>query len=104
MTTPWSYIVLPLVVLGITVVYFNQGTKTFGMGLAVSLFWFFVGIILDLVEIVGPYNVNLGHYFVDGRNWLKYPLILLIPVIYTLILEPERSKKTTRRISAYLST
>ena len=47
----------------------------------------------DFLEIIGPYYSNAQLYFSDFRNWLKYPLILLIPVIYSLILETRNLKK-----------
>jgi hypothetical protein len=96
---PWFYLVLPLCVLVITTIYFKKGDKTLKQGLWVAMMWFFVGVALDIFEIVGPYYMNAELYFSDARNWLKYPLILLIPFIYSIILEGARFKKTSKKLS-----
>lgn len=95
---PWYYLVLPFVVFWTTVVYFRNGEKTFQRGIWIALFWFFVVGLLDFLEIVGSQNAFL--YVSDSRNWLKYILILLIPVIYGLVQENRyglRGKKSTRK-------
>jgi hypothetical protein len=94
---PWYYLVLPLVVFWTTTVYFHNSDKTLKAGLWVSLFWFFAVAALDVLEIFGPYYSNAALYFSDSRNWLKYPIILLTPVIYSLILENGLNKKSKRR-------
>lgn len=95
---PLYYLALPLVVFWTTTIYFNKSDKTLKAGLWCSLFWFFAVLALDVVEIIGPYYSNAPLYFSDTRNWLKYPLILLIPVIYSLVLETRsaRRKKSTQ--------
>lgn len=93
---PWFYLVLPFVVFWMTIVYFRKEEKTLETGLLISLFWFFMILILDILELVGPYYANLDLYFSDPRNWLKYSLILLLPVIYCLILENRNTKKVHR--------
>ena len=94
---PWYYIALPLVVFWTTIIYFHKSDKSLRMGLWCALFWFFVICTLDLLEILGPYYKNASFYFSDSRNWLKFPLILLIPIIYTLISESRSIKKVARR-------
>lgn len=92
---PWYYLFLPLTVFWTTIVYFGKSEITLKVGLWCSLLWFFAAVFLDFLEIVGPYYSNAQLYFSDPRNWLKYPLILLIPVIYSLILETRRYTKKT---------
>lgn len=84
---PLYYFFLPLTVFWTTMIYFGKSEVTLKVGLWCSLLWFFAVAFLDFLEIVGPYYSNAQLYFSDVRNWLKYPLILLIPVIYSLILE-----------------
>lgn len=90
---PWYYLVLPIVVFWTTVVYFRGGERTFKRGLWIALFWFAIVAVLDVLEIIGPYYKNAVFYFSDFRIWLKYVLILLIPVVYGLIGEGRKVKK-----------
>src|SRR3989344_4784103 len=90
---PWYYLVLPILIFWITVYYFRKSERTLLSGLCVSLFWFFVIFVLNLLEFVGPYYGNFGFYFSDFRNWFLYPLVLLVPVIYCLIFENTTLKK-----------
>ena len=90
---PWFYLVLPITIYWLTAFYLKKGKTTLKVGLGVSLFWFFVVLILDSLEIVGPYYMNASLYFSDFRNWLKYPLILIIPPVYSLIAENINLKK-----------
>ena len=94
---PWFYLALPITIFGLTFFYFRNSEKTLKMGLWVSLFWFLIVAILDFLEIIGPYYFRVSFYFSDFRNWLKYPLILLIPVVYSLILEAANPKKQNLR-------
>ena len=97
---PWYYLVLPLVVFWTTVVYFKNGEMSFKRGIIIALFWFCAVGALDFLEIVGPNYKNLLLYVSDFRNWIKYILILLIPVIYGLILENRKiAKSPNRKIS-----
>lgn len=89
---PWFYLAMPLVVIWLTVIYFKKTDKTLAAGLWISLVWFLTVAALDLLEIVGPYYMNASMYFSDFRNWLKYPLILLTPVIYSIILENSKAR------------
>ena len=93
---PWFYLVLPFVVFWLTIIYFRKEEKSLKTGLLISLFWFSAILTLDILELVGPYYANLDLYFSDPRNWLKYSLILLLPVIYSLILENRNTKKVHR--------
>ena len=94
---PWFYLALPLVVIWLTRVYFKKTDKSLRMGLWVSLVWFLVVAVLDMVEIIGPYYMNATIYFADSRNWLKYPLILLVPVIYSLLVENSKTKNNFKK-------
>lgn len=97
---PWFYLVLPPVVFWTTAYFFKKVERSFEAGLKVSLFWFLIISALAVFEIAGPYYFNFVYYFSDQRNLLIYPLILLIPSIYSLMLENKskkvfRSKRTT---------
>ncbi|HSX18840.1 MAG TPA: hypothetical protein VLE91_01760 [Candidatus Saccharimonadales bacterium] len=89
---PWYYLALPLVIFSTTIVYFHKGDKTFSAGLWCGIFWFFTFAILDFFQVVGPYYSNASLYFSDVRNILKYPLILLVPVIYSLVMETKTNR------------
>ena len=89
---PWYYLVLPIAVFWTTVFYFKKTQRTLQNGLLVSLFWFFVILGLNFLEIIGPYYSDLEYYFSDFRNWLLYPLILLIPFILGIIWENSNLK------------
>ena len=84
---PWFYIVLPLIVFGTTFYFFRRVEKTLLNGLRLAVFWFTVLSVLDALKVFGPYYSNFGFYFSDFRNWLLFPLILLIPTIYSMFLE-----------------
>ena len=99
---PWFYLVLPLVVFWTTVYFFRKSERTLARGLWVGLFWFFIIIILNFLEVIGPYYANFSLYFSDFRNWFLYPLVLLIPVVYTLVSENNKPKKTAKTKSERL--
>ena len=90
---PWYYFALPFFVLWTTVIYFKKSDKTLAVGLWCALLWFFAVGLLDVLEIIGPYYSNAELYFSDSRNIIKYPIILLIPFIYSLMLEGRNGKK-----------
>lgn len=96
---PWFYLALPIVVFWLTTVYFKGAQVTLAMGLSASLFWFLVVAVLDFLEIIGPNFANTSIYFADFRNWLKYPLILLIPVIYSMIGESRLLKQPKKPLN-----
>lgn len=73
--------------------HFKRTDKSLKMGIWVSLIWFLVVAVLDFLEIIGPNFNNLAIYFADFRNWLKFPLILLIPVIYSMVLESKNAQR-----------
>ncbi len=90
---PWFYLVLPLVVFTLTIRYFRRDDKSFEKGLWIALSWFFVVAVLDFFEIIGWNYSNALIYFSDSRQWLKYPIILLVPIIYSLIGESRVRKR-----------
>ena len=113
---PWFYFVMPVVIFFSTIFYFKkpamevfeakkrkrQADRIFALGLWVSIFWFAIMVILNTLEIIGLYYSNVLFYFSDFRNWFLYPLILLIPVVYSLILENARffKRKNSGRFQA----
>lgn len=90
---PWFYLAMPLVVIWLTTIYFKKTDKSLAMGLWVAVVWFVIVAALDFLEIIGPYYMNAAAYFSDFRNFAKYPLILLTPVIYSLLLENSQFPK-----------
>lgn len=94
---PWFYLVLPFVVFWTTTIYFKNRDKSLINGLWCSLFWFFAVLALDIFEIIGPYYSNVSLYFSDFRNLMKYPIILLIPVIYALVWESQNSRRKSKK-------
>ena len=93
---PWFYLVLPVVVFWTTVYFFKKSERSFAAGLKVSIFWFIAIAIMSFAELIGPYYFNFQIYFSDLRNILLFPLILLVPVIYSLFLENSNLKRTTK--------
>lgn len=89
---PWYFLILPLIILWVTVIYFRKGDNSLQAGLSVSIIWFLIMAVLDFLQILGPYYDNAFLYFSDSRNWVKYPLLLLVPVIYCLVFEALKSK------------
>lgn len=109
---PWFYLTLPLVVLLATILYFRQvkvmgilssgqvikpRDRFFALGLGVSVIWFIAMVIFNILEVAGLYYFNFGLYFSDPRNWLVFPLILLMPVLYAIVLENRRFARARRR-------
>lgn len=109
---PWYYLTLPLVVFLVTFFYFRRveifgilsggrlvkpKDRVFSLGLGVALVWFLVIVVLSFIEIAEFYYFNFGLYFSDPRNWLVFPLILLTPVVYAIILENRRLVGKKRR-------
>ena len=96
---PWFYVVLPLSILLLTVYYFDTKDATgnaIGFGLLVASAWLFTIVLFTLLEIIGFYYFDFAYYFSDIRNWLLYPLVLLIPVVYGIILENSWNKKSKK--------
>ena len=109
---PWYYLVLPILIFWIPINYFKKSQmigllttqkmskstdKILTFGLWLSLVWFFVIAALTLAEIAGFYYFNFFFFFSDFRNWLLYPLVLLVPVVYSLILENKQSFSTNKQ-------
>lgn len=105
---PWFYLALAIVISLTTIYYFKiltnakkkRGRKKiadrdriFAFGLVVSIFWFFIILLLNFLEIVGFYYFDFTLYFSDFRNWYLYALILLVPVVYSLILGNSRPSR-----------
>ncbi len=96
---PWFYIILPLVILMMTVYYLDHWSKCknkgeiFSAGLTLSIVWFLVVGVFNFVIIAKFYYFNFVFYFSDLRNWFLMALVLLVPFIYSLILENKRTKR-----------
>lgn len=113
---PWFYPVLGVTVSVVTIYYFKilnsrhkknkigqpvKRDNIFAFGLVVSLFWFFIILFLNFLEIIGFYYFDVFFYFSDFRNWYLYALILIIPVIYSLLLENSNIRlKKKRKLSS----
>lgn len=95
-TIPWFYLVLPIIIYSTTIYYFKKTEITLAAGLRAAIFWFMTIASINLLEIFGPYYADFRLYFSDLRNWFLYPLILLIPVIYTIVSENRRFLKRKR--------
>lgn len=100
---PWFYIILPLLILGATVYYLDdkrikkaqkkERDLILKYSLAVSVFWFLVALILSTLELVGLYYFDLSFYFSDFKNILLFPLVLIVPLIYGIMLSNVRPKR-----------
>lgn len=116
---PWFYLTLPLVILWVTIFYFRRAEvvgllvakrfrrgrdRVFALGLRVSVAWFLIVILMSVFEIAGLYYFNFGLYFSDPRNWLAFPLILLMPVVYGIILENRRFRHVRRKTKSRVPT
>ena len=101
---PWYFFVLPLAVLVTTVLYFktpdnekyrrmfNRETL-FAQGLWVGTIWFSGILLLDFIEFISFDMQNFYVYLMDSRNFLKFPVVILVPVIYGLLLEQTKKGK-----------
>lgn len=103
---PWFYLVFPAALWVVTFFYFERirlnylkrrlkilPSGIFAQGLFIGLFWFLVLVVLDFVQLVGFDSSSASIYFLDPRNFIKYPIVILLPVIYGLVLENEKNKK-----------
>lgn len=59
----------------------------FAQGLSAGFFWFFAIFTFDFIQFVGLDFSGAAVYFLDSRNFIKYPIAILIPAIYALIVE-----------------
>lgn len=87
---PWYYLVLPIAVYIISSQYLRglcRKQEIFSHGLLVGFIWFLAVLFLDIVQIVGFDLSALYLNATDPRNFLKFPIVILIPVIYSLVLE-----------------
>ena len=109
---PWYYPVQALVIISATIFYFKiidpfsvkrgrrakvDVDKVFAFGLTAALAWFSIITILTIAEIAGFYYFNFAFYLSDFRNWYLYILVLLVPVLYSLILENFRSMRPRKK-------
>lgn len=103
---PWYYLVMPLVVLMLTVYYFDDRTLLsirkndpdllIKYGLGVAIFWFLTAGILSLFEVIGFYYFDFAFYFSDFRNVFLFPLTLLVPMVYGIVLSNLKFKRRRR--------
>ncbi|MEX2028089.1 MAG: hypothetical protein WD988_01140 [Candidatus Curtissbacteria bacterium] len=96
---PLFYLITAISIFVLTVAFFrkikrfSRRDKIFARGLRTSLFWSVVVLVMDLVTFVGFDLASLLVYFSDPRSWFKYPLIIFLPIIYSLVLENLRDKR-----------
>lgn len=100
---PWFYFIFPGAVFVVCGLYFRKvqtfrlgrrfqraAVTIFAQGLACSLFWFAVVLLLDSAVLLAFDGASISVFFLDPRNFVKYPLIILFPAIYSLVLENRR--------------
>lgn len=107
---PWFYLALPVVVAVTTLVYFRlpltsykqkfHSSTFFAQGLWLGTLWAVVIFSLDFVEFVNFDPTNFFVYLTDSRNYLKFPVVILIPVIYGLILDARELKISYARFGS----
>ena len=92
---PWFYLALPAAAFLATAFYFRglDAESIFAQGLRIGIFWFFVVITLDFFVYVGFDWGNFYLYLIDNRSFLKFPVVILVPVFYALLAE-QRLHKT----------
>lgn len=95
---PWFYVVFPIAIFGVTALFFRKILRPnlslrkarivfFAQGLSVGLLWFASIFILDFLQLVGFDFANAAVYLLDPRNFMKYPIVILVPAIYGLLIE-----------------
>lgn len=95
---PWFYPATAISIFALTIAFFRKAKrygrrdKIFARGLRTSLFWSAVVGAMDLLTFVGFDFASMLVYFSDPRSWFKYPLIIFLPIIYSLVLENLRVK------------
>jgi len=115
---PWYYLALPLVIILTIFYYFKIVSPTqtkrgrrakaevdsiFAFGLGAAIAWFAIIAVLTVAEIAGFYYFNFSYYFSDFRIWYLYSLVILMPVVYSLILENSKFSKKKRRSEGWRS-
>lgn len=105
---PWYFLILPLVIVLVTVFYFDRTDQVkmllskkirrnndiiFALGLSVSVLWFLMLVLVSILSIAGFYYFDFLFYLSDPRIWLLYPLVLLTPVVYSIFLQNNLSRK-----------
>lgn len=86
---PWFYLTVPSVVVLSTALFLrgDQSGDLFARSLKLGVFWFFSVFTLDLIMFVGLDPDNFYLYLVDGRSFLKLPVVILVPVLFGLLKE-----------------
>lgn len=95
---PWFYLAFALCLFILTAMFFRKvklskrnwrknGDTILAKGLWLGLFWSVVVLFLDIVEFVGFDFTSLIIYASDSRNWFKFPIIIMMPIVYSLILQ-----------------
>lgn len=104
---PWFYFAFPGLILLITIIYFRSYKLKrlnlkrpiqiqFAQGLFAGFFWFCAVFLLDLFQLFSFSDFSLSVFFLDPRNFIKYPVIILIPAIYGLIVENGEARERAR--------
>lgn len=113
--SPWFYIVMPLLVLLVTVYYFDwrglrlnnkrDRDEIVRYGFAGAIFWFVTICILSLLELAGFYYFDFEFYFSDFKNVFLFPVVLLVPAVYGIVLSNKELKryKKGRRVTRAVS-
>lgn len=112
---PWFYIVFPLAILAVVQFYLRKPLGAglvrnrlkrayFAQGLSVGFFWFFSILIIDYIQFVGLDFSGAGVYFLDPRNFIKYPIVILIPMIYGLVIENNYQSRSRYNKEGWYST
>lgn len=109
---PMYFIVMPLVVLMLTVYYFDTAQLKkvkakdrdlfIKYGIVGALFWFLVAGILSFVEMAGFYYLNVGFYLSDFKNLFLFPVILLTPVLYGIVLSNKMFRRKRKKRHQFL--
>lgn len=105
---PWFYLVTPFAIFLMTFIFFKHDVliilerrkskdNILLLGLAVSIAWFFLLLGFTSLEVAGPYYSNILFYFSDFRNWLMYPLVLLVPFVYCLVIDNRMHSRRRKR-------
>ena len=61
--------------------------------MSAGFFWFLAVLVLDIVGLVSFNDASFSVFFLDPRNFVKYPVVILTPLIYGLIRESKNSEE-----------